>query len=62
MTHGDRSWTSGAVTYAHYKALVDDEHMPFIRASLSERVVETGLNWSAGQLTLLPCDHAIDWK
>ncbi len=61
MAYDGRSWTSGAATYARYKALIDKKHIPFIRASLSERVVESALNWSAGQLRLWLFGRSTDY-
>lgn len=60
ITHGIRSWTSGAVAYTRYKTLIDDKNMPFIRASLSERVVESALNWSEGQLIFQLFDRSLN--
>jgi hypothetical protein len=44
-----RSWISGAEAYARYSYLVDSNNLPFIRASLSDRVVMSAGNWSMGE-------------
>ncbi|EIW81503.1 acid phosphatase [Coniophora puteana RWD-64-598 SS2] len=43
-----QSFDAGQVHYTRYASLVNSTTLPFVRASSSERVVETALNWSAG--------------
>ncbi|KAF7760138.1 hypothetical protein Agabi119p4_10814 [Agaricus bisporus var. burnettii] len=44
----EQSWSSGVDAYSRYSNLVDKNHLPFIRVSLSDRVVMSARNWSAG--------------
>ncbi|EIW76422.1 acid phosphatase [Coniophora puteana RWD-64-598 SS2] len=43
-----QSYDAGQTHYTRYASLVNSSNLPFLRASDSERVVETALNWSAG--------------
>ncbi|KZT70267.1 phytase [Daedalea quercina L-15889] len=42
------SYGAGQEAYARYASIVDAEKMPFVRASGSERVVQSATNWTAG--------------
>lgn len=44
-----RSFDAGQEHYVRYAALVSDQMLPFIRASDSDRVVDSAGNWSAGE-------------
>ncbi|KAH7923636.1 acid phosphatase [Leucogyrophana mollusca] len=43
-----QSYDAGQLHYTRYASLVSENMMPFLRASDSERVVESALNWTAG--------------
>ncbi|KAH7923635.1 acid phosphatase [Leucogyrophana mollusca] len=43
-----QSFDAGQVHYTRYASLIDGDILPFVRASSSERVVESALNWTAG--------------
>lgn len=43
-----RSFEAAEVHFERYAALVDDDRLPFVRASSSQRVVDTATNWTAG--------------
>ncbi|KAF5354057.1 hypothetical protein D9756_006977 [Leucocoprinus leucothites] len=44
----EQSWLSGVGAYKRYGSLVDHANLPFMRASLSDRVVMSAKNWSEG--------------
>jgi len=48
VNHQTRSRVSGASTYKLHTSLIDHVNMPFIRVSLSDRVVMSARNWSEG--------------
>ncbi|KAJ3927688.1 MAG: acid phosphatase [Lentinula lateritia] len=43
-----QSLAAGAETYNRYKELVSVDNLPFVRASSSDRVVKSALNWTYG--------------
>ncbi|KAH7887296.1 histidine phosphatase superfamily [Phlebopus sp. FC_14] len=43
-----QSFDAGQVHYARYSSLVSDDVLPFVRASGSDRVVDSATNWTAG--------------
>ncbi|KAH7909639.1 histidine phosphatase superfamily [Hygrophoropsis aurantiaca] len=43
-----QSFDAGQAHFARYGSLINDAMLPFVRASSSERVVESALNWTAG--------------
>ncbi|KAH7909640.1 histidine phosphatase superfamily [Hygrophoropsis aurantiaca] len=43
-----QSYDAGQLHYTRYASLLSETMMPFVRASDSERVVESALNWTAG--------------
>lgn len=44
----EESYDAGAEIFARYNALVSDDAIPFVRASGSDRVVDSATNWTAG--------------
>jgi hypothetical protein len=44
----NRSAESGALAYDRYRKLVSKGNLPFVRASGSDRVVDSATNWTAG--------------
>lgn len=44
----DRSYASGQEVFVRYSSIVDAENLPFVRASGSERVIQSATNWTAG--------------
>ncbi|KAG9310358.1 histidine phosphatase superfamily [Chiua virens] len=58
-----QSFDAGQEHYVRYASLVSEEMLPFVRASGDERVVESALNWTAGEkfgqsairVSSLPC-------
>ena len=45
-----RSFDAGQEHFVRYAALVDEEMLPFIRASESGRVIDSARNWTAGEI------------
>ncbi|KAH7927515.1 acid phosphatase [Leucogyrophana mollusca] len=43
-----QSYDAGQLHYTRYASLLSETMMPFVRASDSERVVDSALNWTAG--------------
>ena len=43
-----RSYDAGQEVYTRYASLVDADRLPFVRASGSDRVIESASNWTAG--------------
>ncbi|KAG1743644.1 histidine phosphatase superfamily [Suillus paluster] len=43
-----QSFQSGAEIYLRYGHLIDDDTLPFVRASGGDRVVKSAVNWTAG--------------
>jgi hypothetical protein len=46
-----RSFKAGQLTFERYRHLVNDSAIPFVRASGSDRVVQSATNWTAGFAT-----------
>lgn len=46
-----RSSVAGAEAYFRYKNLISEDNIPFVRASSSERVVNSATNWTYGDPT-----------
>ncbi|KDQ61378.1 hypothetical protein JAAARDRAFT_171559 [Jaapia argillacea MUCL 33604] len=44
----EQSFEAGMVAFSRYSSLVSGENLPFVRASGSERVVDSAMNWTAG--------------
>ncbi|KAF5376193.1 hypothetical protein D9757_009309 [Collybiopsis confluens] len=44
-----QSLASGAETYHRYKSIVDEDNIPFVRATSSDRVVKSATNWTYGK-------------
>ena len=44
-----RSFDAGQEHFVRYASLVNEEMLPFIRASESDRVIYSAGNWSAGE-------------
>jgi len=44
-----RSYDAGQEHFMRYAGLVNEEMLPFIRASESQRVVDSAWNWTAGE-------------
>ncbi|EIW76471.1 phytase [Coniophora puteana RWD-64-598 SS2] len=43
-----QSYDSGQVAYTRYASLVNSSYLPFVRASGSQRVIDSANNWTAG--------------
>jgi len=43
-----QSFVAGELQFERYSHLVDEDHLPFVRASSGERVVLSASNWTAG--------------
>ncbi|KAH7923634.1 acid phosphatase [Leucogyrophana mollusca] len=43
-----QSFDAGQLHYTRYKHLIDEDNLPFLRASGADRVVMSALNWTAG--------------
>ncbi|KAK0230132.1 phytase [Armillaria fumosa] len=43
-----QAYESGETFFTRYSYLVDQEHIPFVRASGSDRVIKSATNWTAG--------------
>lgn len=43
-----RAFDAGAEAYQRYKALVSEDLLPFVRADISQRDVDSATNWTAG--------------
>ncbi|KAJ3572340.1 hypothetical protein NP233_g3140 [Leucocoprinus birnbaumii] len=48
----EQSWMSGATAFERYANLFDQDNLPFLRVSVSDRVIMTARNWSEGTLDL----------
>lgn len=44
-----RSFDAGQEHFVRYAALVDADTLPFVRASESDRVIDSARNWTAGE-------------
>jgi hypothetical protein len=45
----NRSYIAGQEVYGRYSHLVKPKNLPFVRASGSERVIDSATNWTAGE-------------
>lgn len=53
LTCISRAKDSGMEAYYRYSFLVSQDNLPFVRASLSSRVVDTANNWTTGSFSLV---------
>lgn len=45
-----RSFQAGALQFERYAGLVDSTNLPFVRATSSQRVLDSAKAWAAGML------------
>ncbi|KIY44902.1 acid phosphatase [Fistulina hepatica ATCC 64428] len=54
-----QSYFAGRETYSRYWHLIGEDNVPFIRASDSQRVIDSATNWSAGMCVADASPHSI---